>query len=208
VGGVIAAVVLALLLLPLARLAVSFGPAGTASLMLLGVAAAVALSPAPLPAAWALAALGALLGLVGTDVAGGRPRFTFGVSELADGIGFIPLAMGLFGVAELIRAVEAGGAGQRVLPVGSPFRRAPTLPPPPSRRCAAARSAARSGCCRAAPRCLRHWPRRPPSAGCSAAAAAGARARWRALPHPRRRTTLPRRPRSRRCWRWGCRRTR
>lgn len=121
VGGVIAAAVLALLLLPLARFAVAFGPAETAALMLLGIAAAVALSPAPLLAAWALAALGALLGLVGTDVAGGRPRFTFGVPELADGIGFIPLAMGLFGVAELIRALEGGDAGRRVAALGSPW---------------------------------------------------------------------------------------
>ncbi|SFK65354.1 tripartite tricarboxylate transporter permease [Falsiroseomonas stagni] len=120
-GGVIAALVLALLLAPLARFAIAFGPAETAALMLLGVAAAVALSPAPLLAAWALAAFGALLGLVGTDVAGGRPRFTFGIPELADGIGFIPLAMGLFGVAELIRALESGGAARRTLPVGSPW---------------------------------------------------------------------------------------
>jgi len=121
VGGVIAAAVLAVLLLPLARFAVAFGPAETAALMLLGVAAAVALSPAPLLAAWALAALGALLGLVGTDVAGGRPRFTFGVPELADGIGFIPLAMGLFGVAELIRALDQGEAARRSPAVGSPW---------------------------------------------------------------------------------------
>jgi TctA family transporter len=121
VGGVIAAAVLALLLLPLARFAVAYGPAETAALMLLGVAAAVALSPAPLLAAWALAALGALLGLVGTDVAGGRPRFTFGVPELADGIGFIPLAMGLFGVAELIRALEGGEGARRVAALGSPW---------------------------------------------------------------------------------------
>jgi putative tricarboxylic transport membrane protein len=115
-GGVVATLVLALLLQPIAALAVGFGPAETASLMLLGVAAAVALTPGPLLAAWALAALGALLGLVGTDVAGGRPRFTFGIPELADGIGFVPLAMGLFGIAELIRALErneaAGGAAR------------------------------------------------------------------------------------------------
>ncbi|MBY0334143.1 MAG: tripartite tricarboxylate transporter permease [Acetobacteraceae bacterium] len=121
VGGVIAAAVLALLLLPLARFAVAFGPAETAALMLLGIAAAVALSPAPLLAAWALAALGGLLGLVGTDVAGGRPRFTFGVPELADGIGFIPLAMGLFGVAELIRALDGGEGARRSPAIGSPW---------------------------------------------------------------------------------------
>lgn len=121
VGGIIAALVLALLLAPLARFAVAFGPAETAALMLLGIAAAVALSPVPLAAAWALAALGALLGLVGTDVAGGRPRFTFGIPELADGIGFIPLAMGLFGVAELIRALNGGGATRRTPAIGSPW---------------------------------------------------------------------------------------
>ncbi|WP_291297114.1 tripartite tricarboxylate transporter permease [Elioraea sp.] len=120
-GGVIAAVVLALLLAPLARFAVAFGPAETAGLMLLGVAAAVALAPVPLLAGSALAAIGALLGIVGTDVAGGRPRFTFGIPELADGIGFIPLAMGLFGVAELIRALGGGEAGRQAAPVGSPW---------------------------------------------------------------------------------------
>jgi putative tricarboxylic transport membrane protein len=120
-GGVLAALVLAFLLQPIAALAVAFGPAETASLMLLGVAAAVALTPAPLLAAWALAALGALLGLVGTDVAGGRPRFTFGIPELSDGIGFVPLAMGLFGIAELIRALERReGTGDAARP-GSPW---------------------------------------------------------------------------------------
>jgi len=123
VGGVVAALVLAVLLVPIARFAVAFGPAETAALMLLGVAAAVALSPSPLLAAWALAAFGGLLGLVGTDVAGGRPRFTFGVPELADGIGFIPLAMGLFGVAELIRALDRGDAERRIGPAGSPWPR-------------------------------------------------------------------------------------
>jgi putative tricarboxylic transport membrane protein len=120
-GGVLAALVLALLLQPIAALAVAFGPAETASLMLLGVAAAVALTPGPLAAAWALAALGALFGLVGTDVAGGRPRFTFGIPELADGIGFVPLAMGLFGIAELIRAIERGEGRGGVTRPGPPW---------------------------------------------------------------------------------------
>lgn len=120
-GGLVAALVLALLLQPVAALAVGFGPAETAALMLLGVAAAVALTPGPLLAAWALAALGGLLGLVGTDIAGGRPRFTFGIPELTDGIGFVPLAMGLFGIAELIRALEQGGAARRVPMPGTPW---------------------------------------------------------------------------------------
>ncbi|MCS6932480.1 MAG: tripartite tricarboxylate transporter permease [Acetobacteraceae bacterium] len=120
-AGILAALLLALLLRPLADLAVAFGPAETAALMLLGIAAAVALSPSPLLPAWGLAVFGALLGLVGTDVAGGRPRFTFGVPELADGIGFVPLVIGVFGVAELIRALERERGDLRAAPVRSPW---------------------------------------------------------------------------------------
>ncbi|TAD89297.1 MAG: tripartite tricarboxylate transporter permease [Alphaproteobacteria bacterium] len=107
VGGVLSALALAVVMIPLARWSVTIGPAETACLMVLGIAAAVALTRGSLTANWALAAFGALLGLIGTDVAGGHPRFTFGIPELRDGIGFIPLAMGLFGVAELIRALGA-----------------------------------------------------------------------------------------------------
>jgi TctA family transporter len=110
VGGIVAAAALLVLIGPLARLAVGFGPAATASLFLLGAAATVAIQPGPLLPAWSLLLLGALLGFVGTDVGGGRPRFTFGIPELGDGIGFAPLATGLFGVAELIRALAAPAA--------------------------------------------------------------------------------------------------
>ncbi len=106
-GGIVAALLLALLLRPVAALAVGFGPAETAALLLLGAAAAVAVAPGPLLTGWGLLLAGALLGLVGTDIGGGRPRFTLGIPELADGIGFAPLAIGLFGIAELIRATAA-----------------------------------------------------------------------------------------------------
>ena len=50
--------------------------------------------------------LGLFLGLVGTDIASGQTRFTLGISALADGIGFVPVAMGLFGIAEVISSLE------------------------------------------------------------------------------------------------------
>jgi putative tricarboxylic transport membrane protein len=50
--------------------------------------------------------VGLFLGLIGTDIASGQTRFTFGISALADGVGFVPVAMGLFGVAEVIAGLE------------------------------------------------------------------------------------------------------
>ena len=57
--------------------------------------------------------LGLLLGLVGTDVNSGKQRFTFGLPELSDGIGFVPIAMGLFGIAEIIINLSTAGRAQR-----------------------------------------------------------------------------------------------
>ena len=54
--------------------------------------------------------LGMLLGLVGTDVNTGNTRFTFGIGDLFDGIGFVPLAMGVFGIAEIISNLDQSGA--------------------------------------------------------------------------------------------------
>jgi TctA family transporter len=59
--------------------------------------------------------LGLFLGLIGTDIASGQTRFTFGISALADGVGFVPVAMGLFGIAEVIAALERGGARQQIV---------------------------------------------------------------------------------------------
>lgn len=118
VGGLIAAAVLALLLRPLASLAIAFGPAETAALVLLGAAAAVAMSSGSLLTGWGMLIAGAVLGLVGTDLAGGLPRFTFGLLELSGGISFAPLAVGIFGFAELIRALTTD-TGARIRAHGS-----------------------------------------------------------------------------------------
>jgi TctA family transporter len=59
--------------------------------------------------------LGLLLGLVGTDVNSGIQRFTFGIQQLADGIGFVVVAMGMFGLAEITRNLENEGEGETIV---------------------------------------------------------------------------------------------
>jgi putative tricarboxylic transport membrane protein len=106
---------------PLAQLTILIAPAGLVGLIALGLFAAAVISPGPALPALGLILVGAALGLVGTDLAGGQPRFTLGIPELRDGIGFVPLVMGLFGLAELIRALETGGRPERIAPVGWPW---------------------------------------------------------------------------------------
>jgi putative tricarboxylic transport membrane protein len=90
----------------LSELALKFGPAEYFCLMLLGLVAAVVLASASLLKAFAMVFLGLLMGLVGTDVNSGMRRFCFGLSDLSDGIGFVVVAMGLFGFAEIISSLE------------------------------------------------------------------------------------------------------
>jgi len=105
-AGCVATLVLAVLAPPLATVALLFGPAEYFSLMTLGLVAAVVLAQGSLLKAMAMIFLGLLLGLVGTDVTSGAPRLTFGLPELYDGIDFVPLAMGLFAVSEIIKNLE------------------------------------------------------------------------------------------------------
>src|SRR5438445_12043645 len=99
-AGCVATVIIALFAPPLAEVALKFGPAEYFSLMVLGLIAATVLPHGSLIKAIAMVILGVLLGLVGTDVNSGVARFSFGVSELSDGIGFVSVAMGVFGFAE------------------------------------------------------------------------------------------------------------
>ena len=86
----------------LASLANHFGATEYFSLMVLGLVAATVLSSGAILKSLGMVIVGLLLGLVGTDVNTGAQRFTFGLPVLADGLGFVPLAMGMFGVAEII----------------------------------------------------------------------------------------------------------
>ena len=74
--------------------------------MVLGLVASVVLAQGSLLHAIGMVVLGLLLGLIGTDVNSGTQRFTFGIYELADGIGFVTVAMGMFGLGEIIRNLE------------------------------------------------------------------------------------------------------
>lgn len=90
----------------MAELALTFGAAEYFSLMVLGLIASVVLARGSLLNAIGMAVLGLLLGLIGTDVNSGIARYTFDTPQLADGIGFVVVAMGIFGLAEIVRNLE------------------------------------------------------------------------------------------------------
>jgi putative tricarboxylic transport membrane protein len=101
-AGSVGTLILAAFAPPLTELAFKFGPAEYFSLMILGLIGAVVLASGSLLKAVAMIVLGLLLGLVGTDVNSGVARFSFDVPELTDGLGFVAIAMGVFGYGEII----------------------------------------------------------------------------------------------------------
>jgi putative tricarboxylic transport membrane protein len=106
IGGMAATLALILVAPPLARLALSFGPPEFFALMLVGLCLITGLAGQSLLAGLVMAVLGLLIAMVGIDPVRGAPRFTFGIPSLYDGVGFIPVVMGLFGVAEILVTVE------------------------------------------------------------------------------------------------------
>jgi hypothetical protein len=105
-AGCVATLVLAAFAAPLSELAFKFGPAEYFSLMVLGLIGAVVLASGSLVKAIAMIVLGLLLGLVGTDVNSGTSRYAFDVPQLTDGLGFVTVAMGVFGFAEIMVNLE------------------------------------------------------------------------------------------------------
>jgi TctA family transporter len=105
-AGTVATFLIALFAPPLAEIALQFGPADYFSLMVLGLVASVVLAQGSLLHAFGMVILGLLLGMIGSDVTSGAQRYTFDIPELADGIGFVVVAMGMFGLAEIIRNLE------------------------------------------------------------------------------------------------------
>jgi putative tricarboxylic transport membrane protein len=101
-AGCVGTLILAAFAPPLTELAFKFGPAEYFSLMILGLVGAVVLASGSLLKAISMILLGLLLGLVGTDVNSGVARFSFDIPELTDGIGFVVIAMGVFGYGEII----------------------------------------------------------------------------------------------------------
>ncbi len=107
-AGCVGVLLLAAFAAPLAEFALDFGPADYFSLMLLGLVGSVALSSGRLDRSLGMIVIGILLGLVGTDVNSGTDRYVFGFERLTDGIEFTCLAMGLFGIAEIVANLERG----------------------------------------------------------------------------------------------------
>ena len=105
-AGTVATFLLALFAPPLAEAALKFGPADYFSLMVLGLVASVVLAQGSLLHAIGMVVLGLLFGLIGSDVTSGVQRYTFGIPEMADGIGFVTVAMGMFGLGEIVRNLE------------------------------------------------------------------------------------------------------
>ena len=144
--------------------------------MALGLVFAIVLARGSVLKAFGMIFLGMLLGLVGTDVNTGNTRFTFDIGDLFDGIGFVPLAMGVFGIAEIIANLTNPERRDLVSSkVTGLCRRGRTQALDRRRSCAARSWAACSASCRAEARC---WRRSPPT-------------RWRRSSPRRRRNSAP-----------------
>jgi putative tricarboxylic transport membrane protein len=101
-AGTVGTLLIALFGPPLAEFALEFGAPEYFSLMLMGLVAAAVLAQGDMLKSLAMVAVGLLFGIVGNDVNTGTPRFSFGVNELTDGIGFVVLAVGVFALGEII----------------------------------------------------------------------------------------------------------
>jgi TctA family transporter len=113
-AGTVATLLLACFAPPLAEVALKFGAAEYFSLMVLGLVASVVLARGSLLHAIGMVVLGLLFGLVGTDVTSGAARYTFDLPQLADGISFVVVAMGMFGLGEIVRNLEEEGTRTRI----------------------------------------------------------------------------------------------
>src|SRR5215510_6141849 len=105
-AGTFALIALMLVAPKLASVAIAFGPAEYFSLMVLGLVVLTFLTQGSMAKALLMACIGVVLGLIGLDSITAQPRLTFGRMELIDGIGLVPVVMGLFGVAEVLLNTE------------------------------------------------------------------------------------------------------
>jgi len=106
IAGTLSILGLMLLAPPLSKFALRFGPPEYFTLMVLGLTILIYLAHGSMSKALIMAAFGIILGLVGLDSINARPRFTFGKMELIDGVGLVPVVMGLFGVSEVLLNIE------------------------------------------------------------------------------------------------------
>lgn len=106
IGGTICLVGIMFLAAPLASFALSFGPPEFTALIFMAICLITSLAVGSPIKGLAMAALGMLIGVVGMDLGTGVPRFTFGIQSLYDGVGLVPVIMGLFGIGEILTNVE------------------------------------------------------------------------------------------------------
>jgi putative tricarboxylic transport membrane protein len=130
-AGTVATLIIAAIGAPLTRLALLFGPAEYFGLMVLGLGLAIVLARGSVLKAVIMVVFGLLLSTVGQDIETGQERLTLGLMDLQDGVDFAVLAMGVFGIAEILRNLEAPesrdvvrGAIGRLLPSRADLRRA------------------------------------------------------------------------------------
>ena len=200
-AGTVGTLLIALFGPPLAEIALKFGSPEYFSLMLMALVAAAVLAQGDMLKSLAMVVIGLLLGIVGSDVNTGIQRFSFGITELSDGIGFIVVAVGVFAIGEII--ANLGDKDERrvvmdkvtnLFPIEGGSRNAAS-----ARSCAAPGSDRSSACCpapdRRSPRLRPTWWKRssPPTRRGSDVA------RSRAWPAPKPPTTPTRNANSSRC---------
>ncbi len=114
-AGAMSGLVLLTLFSPvIAEIGLKFGPAEFCAMMLLGLVAASSVSAGSAVKGLSMMVLGLLLGMVGTDINSGAARFSFDIPELMDGINLVALAMGLFGVAEVVRCINSADTNRKI----------------------------------------------------------------------------------------------
>lgn len=106
IAGTIANIGLMLVAIPLAHAALKLGPPEYFALMCTGLIIVTYLAQGSVLKAVMMGLVGIILGSIGLDLISGFPRFTFGINELTDGVGIVPLVMGLFGISEILENLE------------------------------------------------------------------------------------------------------
>ncbi|RJR46835.1 MAG: tripartite tricarboxylate transporter permease [Desulfobacteraceae bacterium] len=114
IGGSFAMVMLVFLAPPFASMALKFGGPERAALIFFGLTMVTYLSSGPLLKSLMMAGVGLLLGCIGTDVITGSQRYTMGLMGLSDGLGIVPVVMGLFGISEVFLNVERSSEKMQV----------------------------------------------------------------------------------------------
>ncbi|MBM6595547.1 tripartite tricarboxylate transporter permease [Microvirga pudoricolor] len=118
-AGSVATLLIAVASPALAGIALRFGAPENFALMAFGLVGAIVLAQGSLLNAVSMVVLGLMLGIVGTDVQSGQQRFTLGLPQLFDGIAFVPLAMGLFGISDILSNLDHRDRKETPIKVGS-----------------------------------------------------------------------------------------